>query len=70
MDKRFDKWNLCCRVEPLTTVARELAKYKLRFSGSTGGRLDRWHQTTFSFMEMRIRIMNYGQEFSYIRESY
>jgi hypothetical protein len=52
-----------------TAATREVAKCKLHFIGSTGGQREyEWHWTTFS-LEMGIRIMNWEQDFLYIKQS-
>jgi hypothetical protein len=56
----------------LKTVAREVGKYKLDIVGGQmgeGGALIGQRIIHFS-MEKEMKIINYGQAFLYIRESY
>jgi exonuclease III len=76
MDMRFGTWNVrsMYRAGSLRTVAEEISKYKLDLVGVQEVRCDRGGTEPTGkykfFIERRLRIMNYVQVFSYIRESY
>jgi exonuclease III len=68
---RFGTWNVrsLYRAGSLRTVAEEVSKYKLDLLGVQEVALNQQANIHFS-MERGMKIMNYVQAFSYIRESY
>jgi exonuclease III len=73
---RFDTWNVRSlhRADLLKIGARELGKYKLDLVGVQEVRWEKgsWkgQRIIRSSMERGMKIISYGQVFSYIRESY